>query len=131
VAFIQMFMKSISKEEKCIRNKKAYQAALLKHPDFTKRIYQKSLSNPKRSESISNWRKKNRLKVAITNRKAVSKHQKKDWASISDNYCIGKILYKNTDPNITRKYLKENYHLIEIKRAEIILYRIKKYGNKQ
>lgn len=123
--------KKIYRDSKCIscqseylkgRYQEYYRNYYKKHSDKIKKHTKDCRDrNPEKArEYSSNWNKNNKDRHSKSHKKWAEKVR----GSISDVYVYG--LLKKKYPFITKEYIKKYPQLIKIKRAEILIFRLKK-----
>ena len=98
-----------------------------KQSGYSKKRWQKNKNNPEWKRLLKQWRLDNQNIVKENQKKRGKKYHEKNRDSVSDAYCISCL--KNQFPELTTEEILKDTRLIELKRAEILNFRLNKIIN--
>jgi hypothetical protein len=93
----------------------------------SKARWQKENDDPKRINALKEWRENNRWRVSELHKIAVGKYHTYNMSNMTDVYIARKI--KDQFPWMERVDILRDKELMDLKRAEILIYRLNKHSN--
>lgn len=91
---------------------------------YAKKRYQKNKNSDHYKNYITIWRKKNAVSIKIKQSIVTKEWFKKHRDNITEIYCIQRL--RAQFPELTIEFFKSNPDYIELKRSEILMYRMNK-----